>query len=55
MLDWTGVTTDAVPPPPPKPSAFRFFANGCIAGIVLGMITMCVILYATAQVLSTMP
>jgi hypothetical protein len=55
MLDWIGTTYDATPHPPPKPSGFHFFVNGCMLGIVLGMVTGCGIIFIAAQALASMP
>jgi hypothetical protein len=54
MLDWTGLTYDATPRPD-RPSGCLFFNRGCMAGIALGMVTMCVVIFAMLQVLATFP
>ena len=52
MLDWMGVNHDASPR---RSSAFDFFVNGCMAGIVLGLLTVCSIIGIGLLALSAMP
>jgi hypothetical protein len=52
MLDWIGVNHDASPR---RSSAFDFFVNGCIAGITLGIITVCAIMGVLVLALNSMP
>lgn len=54
MMEWTGATYDATPRPD-RPSGCLFFNRGCMVGIALGMLTMCVIMIAMVQVLAALP
>ena len=55
MMEWFGLQHDVAPTPPPRPTGFRFFLHGCILGIALGMLTLCVMEFAVLRALAGQP